>query len=79
MSKCPSCNNDFVQPFVCTTCGAEKLRDEIMRVLEQERDQLREQVKMLRDAALKAANHVKPTCGDLYKELMQALAATEPK
>ncbi len=27
MSRCPDCKNEFVQPFVCTTCGAEKLYD----------------------------------------------------
>jgi len=24
---CPDCKNSFLQPFVCTTCGAEKLYD----------------------------------------------------
>lgn len=24
---CPDCRNQFVQPFVCTTCGAQKLYD----------------------------------------------------
>lgn len=28
---CPECHNQFVQPFVCTTCGAEKLYDETVR------------------------------------------------
>lgn len=27
MNRCPDCKNEFVQPFVCTTCGAEKLYD----------------------------------------------------
>lgn len=27
MRKCPDCKNEFVQPFVCTTCGAQKLYD----------------------------------------------------
>jgi len=31
MNTCPDCRNDFVQPFVCTTCGAEKLYDETVR------------------------------------------------
>jgi hypothetical protein len=25
--QCPDCKNEFVQPFCCTTCGAEKLYD----------------------------------------------------
>lgn len=46
--RCPSCLNQFVQPFVCTTCGAEKLYDETVRSqaaeinhLRAERDELR--------------------------------------
>jgi hypothetical protein len=28
VSKCPSCHNTFMQPFMCTTCGAQQLYDE---------------------------------------------------
>lgn len=28
---CPDCRNQFVQPFKCTTCGAQKLYDETVR------------------------------------------------
>ena len=31
MSECPSCKNEFVQPFVCATCGAEKLYDATLK------------------------------------------------
>ena len=31
MSQCPDCRNEFVQPFVCATCGAEKLYDVTVR------------------------------------------------
>lgn len=31
MSQCPDCRNEFVQPFVCTSCGAEKLYDATVR------------------------------------------------
>lgn len=27
MNTCPECKNLFVQPFCCTTCGAQKLYD----------------------------------------------------
>jgi predicted transcriptional regulator len=33
---CSSCGNEFLQPFVCTTCGAQKLRDETVKALEAE-------------------------------------------
>jgi len=31
MSECLSCKNEFVQPFVCATCGAEKLYDATLK------------------------------------------------
>ena len=38
---CPSCRNQFVQPFVCTTCGAQKLHDHTMDTLEAELERMR--------------------------------------
>jgi hypothetical protein len=38
---CSSCGNEFLQPFVCTTCGAQKLRDETVKALEAEVKTLR--------------------------------------
>lgn len=29
--RCPSCQNEFKQPFLCATCGAEKLYDATLR------------------------------------------------
>lgn len=29
--RCPVCECNFVQPFVCTTCGAQRLYDETVR------------------------------------------------
>ena len=31
--QCPDCRNEFVQPFKCTTCGAQKLYDTTMNTL----------------------------------------------
>ena len=31
---CSSCGNDFLQPFVCTTCGAQKLYDATLATAE---------------------------------------------
>jgi hypothetical protein len=31
MQTCPDCKNQFVQPFKCITCGAEKLYDATVR------------------------------------------------
>jgi hypothetical protein len=33
LHKCPDCRNEFVQPFKCTTCGAQKLYDVTVRSL----------------------------------------------
>lgn len=30
-NMCPECRNTFMQPFVCTTCGAQKLYDTTLR------------------------------------------------
>jgi hypothetical protein len=40
-SICPSCKNAFVQPFVCITCGAEKLYDATVRSQQQYIESLR--------------------------------------
>lgn len=31
MNTCPDCKNKFVEPFRCTTCGAQRLYDETVR------------------------------------------------
>lgn len=38
MSQCPSCKNEFVQPFVCATCGAEKLYDATLKTAQDQAD-----------------------------------------
>jgi len=38
MSQCPSCKNEFVQPFVCATCGAEKLYDATLKTVQDQSD-----------------------------------------
>lgn len=41
--RCPSCSNVFLQPFVCTTCGAQKLYDATLRAAEEAANRLREE------------------------------------
>lgn len=57
MSECPSCKNEFMQPFVCTTCGAEKLYDATLASITERRDQLEQRLKVVEaeNARLKAA------------------------
>ena len=46
---CPSCQCLFHQDFVCITCGAEKLYDETVRVLQAENARLREALECIGD------------------------------
>ena len=39
--ECRSCGNLFVQPFVCTTCGAQKLYDATLKSAQDEIERLR--------------------------------------
>ena len=34
VQKCPECHNEFMQPFTCTTCGAQKLYDATLATAE---------------------------------------------
>ena len=38
MNRCPDCKNKFVQPFTCTTCGAQKLYDATLAEAMDQRD-----------------------------------------
>ena len=42
---CPSCQCVFHQDFVCTTCGAEKLRDETVRVQQKQSEALQAELR----------------------------------
>ena len=54
MSRCPECKNEFVQPFCCATCGAQKLYDQTLRTAEQRAElaeaQLKDALKLLAEA-----------------------------
>lgn len=78
MSKCPSCQNEFNQPFVCITCGAEKLHNETMRVLEQQLSNTIKQNVLLRDALGMAMDYFNgmPWASSTVVNCKEALAAT---
>ena len=50
---CPDCRNQFVQPFVCTTCGAQKLYDHTVtsqaKLIERMTRQLDEAISLVND------------------------------
>lgn len=51
LHTCPDCRCRFVQPFKCTTCGAQKLYDETVRSQAAEIERLtRENTELLRAA-----------------------------
>ncbi len=65
---CPDCKNTFLQPFVCTTCGAEKLYDATVRNqaatidrLTAERDRLRVENASLCDIGMELATYADHT------------------
>ena len=47
---CPDCKNTFLQPFRCTTCGAQKLYDATLANAERDREALRKKNERLRAA-----------------------------
>jgi hypothetical protein len=71
MSQCPSCHNEFHQPFVCTTCGAEKLRNETMRVMQVTLDRQAALLKQCKAAMEQYPMHLR------YGVVTEALAALE--
>jgi hypothetical protein len=80
MNRCPDCKNEFLQPFVCTTCGAEKLYDatlantqsELATAIEQ-RDEMRLALRELTGAF---ADYGGPTYANVYKNALIALGWT---
>src|SRR3569833_1274356 len=66
--ECPDCRNHFVQPFVCITCGAQKLYDETVRTQAAEIERLKKALAESEErgerkaiaAARQVSNHV---CG----------------
>ena len=56
MSECPECHNQFVQPFVCTTCGAAKLYDATVTSLQARNDALRARVAEFRQVLVDVMN-----------------------
>jgi hypothetical protein len=53
MNTCPDCKCEFVQPFRCATCGAQKLYDHTVTSQQQTIDALRARVAEL-EAAVRA-------------------------
>lgn len=60
MSTCPDCKNNFAQPFLCVTCGAEKLYDATLKAAQSELAALRDRFAVMEEARdaemLKVAN-----------------------
>ena len=67
VQKCPECHNEFMQPFTCTTCGAQKLYDATLATAEKRL--------ALAVAALKSAR--KALCAAHYALLETAPCAAE--
>jgi len=50
VNRCPDCKNEFLQQFVCTTCGAEKLYDATVVTLQNQLAAAQAEIAALRDA-----------------------------
>ena len=70
MSTCPDCKNEFFHPFVCSTCGAEKLYDATLEAVKVELAALRSKVAEL-DAAnvglAQESHDLQQICRDAYE------------
>jgi len=70
--RCPSCNNDFKQPFLCTTCGAEKLYDATLQSANQRAEQADALAEQL---AEKVKYYESITTGAEHKAVDKAMSA----
>lgn len=56
--QCPDCKNEFIQPFRCVTCGAQRLYDATVATLQQQNDALRAQLDAARAATGTSSEHL---------------------
>ena len=82
---CSSCGNEFLQPFVCTTCGAQKLRDETVKALEAENARLKAAMDKYSEDEMLLIERCAKVCENLGKEIVcpeecaEAIRALSPQ
>ena len=78
MHECPNCKNQFHQPLVCTTCGAERLHDETLRVLTAQVQALQAQVETARQVLTEVA--IQWSCNEPYatRLMNETIALLQP-
>jgi hypothetical protein len=75
LHTCPDCKNRFVQPFTCTTCGAEKLYDATVRSLQAENTALRAVLRKYVNEFPAPRNDMRPIAWDDMEDRARALLA----
>jgi hypothetical protein len=73
-SKCPDCGNTFLQPFVCTSCGAQKLYDTTLTTAYATIDRLRA---ALTDLQRETRAHVQFSVRKHYSLMVADVEATK--
>ena len=80
MRKCPDCKNEFVQPFVFTTCGSQKLYDTTVVTLQNQlaaaqaqRDEMKLTLRNLTDAFADYGGPTYCRYSNVYKNALKAL------
>jgi hypothetical protein len=74
--QCPNCKNEFVQPFRCTTCGAQKLYDATVTSLQARNDALAERLaeaERIMRLAIASGDFVSDNVLYVYKEDYEAM------
>lgn len=73
---CPSCGNEFIQQFLCTTCGAQKLHDHTLKAIEKENAALRQALRAIANPI--AAMQKAVPKGHLFNGAMAVQIAADP-
>ena len=60
---CPDCKNVFLQPFRCTTCGAQKLYDTTLRQAEQRAERAEAELAAARALLEQCPPHIRGNVG----------------
>jgi len=70
-AQCPSCKNIFHQPFLCITCGAEKLYDATLKAAQSDVAKLMRRIKRLEQEISFAREMMLPDQISVYKAAMR--------
>ena len=76
MIRCPSCKNAYTGPFVCVTCGAQKLYDATLRTAERRAEKAERELAAAQ-ASLKQTQGAHMVANDRAESWQDELAAAQ--